>query len=222
MNESRQLAIVIPALNESASIAKVITAVNGYGTPVVVDDGSSDDTAAIARACGAQVVSHGLNRGYDAALDSGFRRAFELGFQYVITMDADGQHTPDLIQDIMRELELGADVVVGVRDKKQRFAEHVFALVARALWKIQDPLCGMKGYRMTVYAKRGHFDSFGSIGTELALFAVRNHYQIAQLSIKTRERDGEPRFGKAVSANFRIFRALLLSLWFTRALPSHG
>jgi len=63
----------------------------------VVDDGSSDGTAKIAQGEGATVVSYSVNRGYDAALESGFCKAAEIGCELVVTIDADGQHNPDLI-----------------------------------------------------------------------------------------------------------------------------
>lgn len=210
------LAIVIPALNEASSIAPVVKAAREYGLPIVVDDGSSDDTAEIARNAGAEVISHERNRGYDAALNSGFKRAAQLGSVFAVTMDADGQHNPELLGRFAQELEQGADVVIGVRDRKQRLAEHLFAYVTKWLWGIKDPLCGMKGYRMSVYNRLGHFDAFGSIGTELALFAVRNRYRLSQIPVPTRDRVGAPRFGRLLHANFLILRALLLAFWRTR------
>lgn len=211
-----RLGIVIPALNESTSIAAVVMQARRYGLPIVVDDGSVDGTGAVARAAGADVVWHEHNLGYDRALDSGFIRAAVLGCERVITMDADGQHNPDLLAHFLSEFERGADVVVGVRDRRQRIAEHAFAWVAKWLWGVHDPLCGMKGYSMDVYRACGHFDSYGSIGTELTLFAVRNGFCIAQIPVATRDRVGSPRFGRLLLANWRIFRALLLSFGRTR------
>jgi glycosyltransferase involved in cell wall biosynthesis len=202
---------VIPALNEAASIAAVVSGARCYGQCIVVDDGSTDDTAEAARVAGALVVSHAVNRGYDAALSSGFAQADRLGCEAVITLDADGQHNPELLLDFIAGLESGADVVLGVRDRKPRVAEHVFAWYTQR-FGIADPLCGMKAYRIGVYRALGHFDAYRSIGAELALFAARNGYRLANVPVKVRDRTGEPRFGRKLSANLKIFRALALSL----------
>ena len=73
-------AIVIPAFNEADSIGDVVAAVSAYGTPIVVDDGSSDDTGLLASKAGAVVVRQEVNDGYDAALSRGFDKADEMLF----------------------------------------------------------------------------------------------------------------------------------------------
>ncbi len=206
--ERPRVGIVIPALNEGRTIAAVVGQAVQFGKPVVVDDGSTDETARLAADAGADVVRLETNRGYDRALDAGFARAAELGCEYIITMDADGQHNPTLLSEFVRLLDAGADVVVGVRDRRQRFAERVFALYGKLRFGIDDPLCGMKAYRVGVYRSLGHFDSYGSIGTELALFAARQRLKVRQTAVKTRDRVDAPRFGRAMLANWRILRAL--------------
>jgi glycosyltransferase involved in cell wall biosynthesis len=203
--------LVIPAFNEAGSISAVVAAACAYGQCLVVDDGSSDSTAELARVAGARVVRHTINRGYDAALGSGFAEANRMDCEAVITLDADGQHNPELLLEFISHLDAGAAVVLGVRDRKPRLAEHVFAWYTRRLG-IADPLCGMKAYRIEVYRALGHFDAYRSIGAELALFAARNGYALASVPIKVRDRVGEPRFGRKLSANLKIFRALALSL----------
>jgi glycosyltransferase involved in cell wall biosynthesis len=209
--ERHRIGIVIPALNEETTIGSVAFSASQYGVPIVVDDGSSDETGHLAKAVGANVVTHAINRGYDEALNSGLMRASELGCEYVITMDADGQHDPTILSSFISSLDEGADVVLGIRDRRQRLAEHVFAWVSFAKWGIRDPLCGMKAYRVKIYKELGHFDSYGSIGTELALYAAKNNKKIVQLPVKTRDRNDEPRFGRRYAANKKIIRALWLS-----------
>lgn len=210
MDRSR-IGIVIPALNESASIAAVVTAASRFGVPIVVDDASTDSTAELAARHGATVVSHRNVLGYDGALNTGFSKAAEMGCEAIITIDADGQHDPSLIQRFIDALEAGADVVIGIRSRRQRLAEHLFAWYASRRYGITDPLCGMKAYRTTVLTALGHFDSYQSIGTELAIFAARSGYRVAQVPFAVRERKGSPRFGRALSGNLKILRAMLLS-----------
>lgn len=208
--ERSRVAIVIPALNESATIGQVVTQVSPFGIAVVVDDGSADTTGSVARAAGAEVVTHVNNGGYDQALNSGFARAAELGCEYAITVDADGQHDTQQLQDFIRCLDDGNDLVIGVRPRAQRVAEALFSRVARVLWQVRDPLCGMKAYRMSLYRAVGHFDSFRSIGTELSIRSVAGGCKFVQLPTRIRDRQDAPRFARGLAANWKITRAMLI------------
>ena len=210
MDRSR-VGIVIPALNESATVAVIVEKVKKYGVPIVIDDGSTDNTADVALRAGGVVVSHECNLGYDAALESGFKKASEIACDVILTLDADGQHDPRLIQKFLERIDKGADVVIGIRNERPRFAEHLFAFLTSKFHGILDPLCGLKCYRVTVYQALGHFDSYKSIGTELTLFAARGGYRIDQIPIAISERDGAPRFGRAFYANYKILRSMFLS-----------
>jgi glycosyltransferase involved in cell wall biosynthesis len=203
-----KVAIVIPALNEELAIEGVVKSILAHGVPFVVDDGSSDQTSEIARNAGAIVVTHTQNQGYDSALESGLFASIGRGFDYAITMDGDGQHTPQTIELFKQKLGEGADLVIGVRDKHQRFAETLFAMIGWYFWGVKDPLCGVKGYRLCLLAKVGYFDSYNSIGTEFTIHAVRVGYQIVQIPVTTRDRCGPSRFGIGLMANWRILKAL--------------
>lgn len=207
-----RVGIVIPALNESATIAGIVEAVRKYGVPIVVDDGSTDSTAALALKAGAVIVVHETNQGYDVALNSGFKKAAQLGVQIIITVDADGQHDTLLIQQFIDAIDSGADIVVGIRSSRQRVAEHIFAWYTGVCFGVNDPLCGMKAYRILVYEELGHFDSYGSVGTELMIFAAKKGYRFVQIAFDVRERSGESRFGQILSANYKIIRAMMLAI----------
>ncbi|MCY9695064.1 glycosyltransferase family 2 protein, partial [Paenibacillus alginolyticus] len=89
--------IIIPAFNEEANIGKVLQGIYARKLPVdvlIIDDGSLDKTAAIARSQSAIVVSHPCNLGYGAALQTGYQYAFAKGYRYLIQFDADDQHDP--------------------------------------------------------------------------------------------------------------------------------
>lgn len=207
-SEINDLGIVIPALNEEKSIAKVVKQVVAHGRVIVVDDGSTDDTGKVATGAGAIVVRHPQNRGYDAAMSSGFAKASELGCKFVITMDGDGQHDSSLIKTFREQMEK-QDLVLGVRPAKARLAEKLFAAYTQLRFGVKDPLCGMKGYRMELYQELGHFDSYGSIGTELSLYALHRKRPFVQIPVPIRDRDGKPRFGRTLKSNYLIMRALV-------------
>lgn len=109
--------IVIPAYNEATCIHEVVIEARQVADAVlVVDDGSRDDTAAKAKAAGALVVRHAINRGLGGALGTGIAGAVKLGADAVVTMDADGQHRAVDARRIFERLEQGdTDFVIGSR-----------------------------------------------------------------------------------------------------------
>ena len=110
--------VVIPALNEAEVVGDVIEQVRRECPNVVlVNDGSTDDTAARARLAGAQVVSHAINLGQGAALQTGITYALRLGASHIVTFDADGQHDPRQIATLIQSLGPGFDVALGSRFK---------------------------------------------------------------------------------------------------------
>lgn len=108
---------VIPAYNEATQIADVIKNTSAFvDRIVVVDDGSRDDTARIAREAGATVIQHPINRGLGATLGTGIKAARQLGGEVIITLDADGQHLPHEIPLFIEAIrERGHDAVLGSR-----------------------------------------------------------------------------------------------------------
>lgn len=109
--------VLIPARNEAAQIASVVQQVLKQGFEVlVVDDGSGDQTAALAQAAGARVLRHLVNRGQGAALKTGCAYALKNGYQTVVFFDADGQMMADEIKQIIKPIESGGvQVVLGSR-----------------------------------------------------------------------------------------------------------
>lgn len=112
-----EVVALIPAYNEERFIGSLVLAVRSFvDYVVVVDDGSTDRTAAIARAAGAVVVQHPLNQGKAEAVNTGFSHLRQLGPQAVVMLDGDGQHRVDDIPAVLAPVLAGeADVVVGSR-----------------------------------------------------------------------------------------------------------
>src|SRR5579871_6712410 len=112
-SENRRLLAVVPAYNEFATVAAVVAALRKFAREfdvLVVDDGSTDDTAARARQAGAIVVRLPFNLGIGGAVQTGFQYALEHGYDYMAQVDADGQHDAaelrKLVQAMLAEPEL--------------------------------------------------------------------------------------------------------------------
>jgi glycosyltransferase involved in cell wall biosynthesis len=109
--------VIVPAYGEEARIGEVVAGIRRHCPQVVVvDDGSGDRTAAAAEQAGATVLRHAVNQGKGAALNTGFQYAREGGYDFVITMDADGQHDPDDIPAFLDAYRrTGVPVLIGNR-----------------------------------------------------------------------------------------------------------
>lgn len=165
--------VVIPAYNEEKTIGDVITQVNEYVREgivhkiVVVDDCSQDKTADIARALQVDVISHVINRGYGAAQQTGLKVAVEEHFDYVIQIDADGQHDPKYIPLFTETMKEGDyDIILGSRFLNKSYKEYVFTrivgikfftLIVNALGSVAltDITSGYKMYRVSALTKVG-------------------------------------------------------------------
>jgi len=113
----REAVVLIPAYNEEHRIEKTVLETRRYVDDIiVVDDGSLDKTASIAKKAGADVISYRTNRGIGHAVKLGLRKALDLDPGIVVFMDADGQHDPRYIPNFIKAIEDGADYVYGKRD----------------------------------------------------------------------------------------------------------
>jgi len=115
VKDGRVIAL-IPAWNEGSRLLPVLETTLAYLPVLVVDDGSHDDTSAVAEAVGATVVCHERNRGKGVALVTGFKWATEHGYDAVLTLDADGQHDPTEIPKFLDAYQADAgDLIIGRR-----------------------------------------------------------------------------------------------------------
>lgn len=227
---SSKVAIVIPAYNEEGSIKSVINELNKVLIDiyidididiVVVNDCSSDTTVNKVKEANAHVVDLKVNHGYSKAIEQGLIFSCEkLKVDYLVTMDADGQHDPASVKEIINLiLSDNFDMVVGERGKCARFSEKLYALYYKLKFGISDPLCGLKAYKTPFFVKYGKFETFDSIGTELLTWALLNKSKITESKVNIRPRNDEPRFGSSFSANKRIFKSLIQSIAYIKRYP---
>ena len=198
MADATATSVIIPAFNEAASIERVIGGLRTAGAwhqIIVVDDGSGDDTAARARAAGADVVRHPYNKGNGAAVKSGVRRATG---EYILILDADGQHQP---ADAMRLLErLGDyDLVVGARAAATQATAPRRAGNALLNWlagyltdrRIPDLTSGFRAARRSQFREFLHLVPNGfSTPTTTTLAFLKAGYSVDFVPVEARQRLG--------------------------------
>jgi len=119
MSKESRVLVIIPAYDEEKNIGRVIKEVRESvldADVVVIDDGSRDGTAKVAREEGAKVLSHCVNLGPGAATQTGYRYALMHSYELIVQLDGDGQHDPTSIKDLLNTLENGSyDMVIGSR-----------------------------------------------------------------------------------------------------------
>ncbi len=147
--EPGRLLVVIPALNEAEDIGDVIDQVHALGLAdvLVVDDGSTDGTPAVARAHGATVMRAPLWQGAWGAMQTGIRHAVRHGYEGVVTLDADGQHEPASVPELL-EAARNADVVIAACPSRGSTLRHVAWTYFRFLtgYRLEDLTSGFRFY----------------------------------------------------------------------------
>jgi len=143
--------VLIPAKNEEATVGKVVASIKTRfnATVLVIDDESTDNTAQVARAAGAQVLSLTLSLGAWGAIQTGLRYAVKHGFNIVVTMDADGQHEADSIPALIQPiLEGECAVVIGAYPQRGSWARRLAWAFFRQLSEldIRDLTSGLRVY----------------------------------------------------------------------------
>jgi glycosyltransferase involved in cell wall biosynthesis len=227
------LVVVIPAFNEAESVGPVVRAVrtiiDGLGTAaLVMDDGSHDGTADVARAAGAMVCSLGRNVGQGVVLRLGYRLASARGARYIATADADGQFDPGELPFLLAPLVSGdADFVNGSRrlgrniqaDQVRRAGVVVFGALLSALTgtRITDPSNGLRAWRTevtdTVALKQPQYQT-----SELLIRTIAHGFRVLEVPATMYERSaGVSKKGRNWRYGLRFARVIATTAWEERA-----
>jgi len=199
IDTGQTLSIIIPAKNEAAVIGEVVTSVREcypQAEILVVDDGSDDETAALARKSGAKVVTHPVSLGNGAAIKSGARAA---SGDIFVMMDGDGQHRAEDIRFLVAEVEKGYDMAIGARDSGSHAG--VGRLAANGLYnvfasmisghRILDLTSGFRAVRAELFSKFLYLLPNGfSYPTTITMAFLRSGYPVTFIPIKADKRTG--------------------------------
>lgn len=184
--------LVMPAYNEERTIGAVVRKARRYGTVLVINDASSDQTAREARRAGATVVSHSRNKGLGAALQTGFSYALKHGYGAVITIDSDGQHDPDEIPKFLRKIEEGYDFVLGQRDLTnypfiKKFGNFFLELATNFVsgTRLKDTESGYRALRTEALKKFLLSAERYEVAVEIVYEAGRNKLRCANVPVRS-------------------------------------
>lgn len=209
----RRVAIIVPALNEQATVGNVVrgclralSAERFDVMPIVIDDGSRDRTAEAAREAGATVIAHHTNRGVGRAFQSGLEYAVERDADYVVNIDADGQFSPEDITRLLDPLEAGqADVALASRFKDaslvpdmpwikkwgNRWMSRLVSRIAKR--RFDDVSCGFRAYNREASLRLNPWGDF-TYTHESILELVAKRMRIVEIPTRVR---GVREFGRS-------------------------
>lgn len=196
-SDKPKIVVCIPAYNESKSISNIVQGARKYcSTIIVCDDGSVDQTSEMARAAGATVIRHNVNRGYGSAIKTLFNAAKELEADIMITLDSDGQHDPSQIPDIITPVMRNqADIVIGsrflIRNDREKVPKYR-TLGIKALTKlthivsynnITDAQSGFRAYSKKALSSIRLREDGMAVSTEILVRAKDSNLRIKEVPV---------------------------------------
>ena len=218
--------VIIPTYNEAKAIAGLVKEIKRQNLDVlVVDDGSGDNTAQIAKDSGAIVLRNEINQGKGASLIKGFNYALNQDYDAVITMDGDGQHLPEDIPYFIR-LAAYSDGAIFIGNRMQRtkniplvrfltnkFMSWLLSGIARQ--KIPDTQCGFRLIKKEALKKVPLATSKYETESEILIRGSRLGFKIESVPIKTIYMGEKSRINPFIDT-LRFFRFLIRELWTTK------
>jgi glycosyltransferase involved in cell wall biosynthesis len=216
----------VPALNEEAAISRVIDEIRAFDPEleiVVIDDGSADRTAQVARAAGAHVLRLPFNLGIGGAVQTGFRYAYENGFELAVRVDGDGQHDPAQLAAVVEPVIRGeADIVVGSRylgpggkgyrsTAPRRAGIRILARVVSLLTgqRITDPTSGFQALNRKAISLFAADYPHDYPEVEALVLLLRHRLRLREVPIAMRPRAGGRSSIRTLSSGYYMVKVLL-------------
>lgn len=235
----QKILVIIPAFNEGATIIPIIQKIRKMypNDIIVINDGSTDDTTEILQSIRTKFISHSFNLGYGSSLQTGYLYALRYGYEYVVQLDADGQHRPEYIGSLVNELiSNSADLVIGSRYKDKEYGPKyslirylgtkLFNLLIRILTgvSITDSTSGFQGMnRQVVEFYINDFFPHDYPDADVLISTIKKGFRIKEVPVEM-----EPRADKKRSMHsgwkpfYYIFKLLFSMLVTVLRRPPQG
>ena len=207
--EKSKVAIIVPIFNEEKTIEKLLINLKKIGSLIVVDDYSSDSTPKILKKFNFKIIKNPKNLGYEKSLKKGIIYAVKKNFKYIVTVDGDGEHYISDVRKVLKKLKYN-DVVYTSRKNIFRISEKIIKFFFSIILKIEDPLSGLKGYKINLLKKYDFKDWDGTYGSGILIFGQSKNYKISKINININKRKDPSRIGNNFLLNLSILRLLLI------------
>jgi glycosyltransferase involved in cell wall biosynthesis len=236
----RRVALV-PAFNEEANVGRVIDEIRAFDPAldvVVIDDGSYDRTAEVAHEHGATVVRLPFNLGIGGAVQTGFRYAFEQGYDLAVRLDGDGQHDPSQLDRILAPVLSGeADIVVGSRfaeagagyrsSRSRRVGIRLLAWVVSRIVgrRVTDTTSGFQALNRRAIELFAHDYPHDYPEVEATIMVSRHRLRSVEVPVSMRERGGGRSSITALRSVYymvKVLLAIFVGLFRRNVVPQEG
>ena len=216
--EEFKIIILIPAYNEIDKLEIVIRDIkknyqNNFRI-IVADDCSDDGTYEWLKNNKIEFLRSNKRKGYTENLISGMNHIIKYAYksEYLLTMDADGEHKVLNLDKIMSLVKnnLDVDLFVGNRDKKNRFFETILGFFFKIKFGIFDPLCGFKLYRINFVQKHLNIISKNYFLLDFIIYAKKENLNMKNFNIEVSKRLGNSRIGNFITSNVKILNCFKL------------
>ena len=222
-----KICIIIPTHNEVKTIKNLVSNIRAQGFDIlVVDDGSTDQTAAEAQEGGARLIKHTSNKGKGLSLREGFNFAVKNNYDAVITIDGDDQHDPENLKDFILKKEASeADIIIGNRMEKtkkmpfirfitNRFMSFVISKICAQF--IPDSQCGFRLITTKALKSLELSTANFEIESEVLIEASRKKYKIESIPIKTIYKDEKSKISPLLDT-LRFIVFILRKSWISKS-----
>lgn len=218
-----RILLIVPAYNEEENIVRVCKNLRENYSQydfVVVNDGSKDRTLELCKENDFPVIALPVNLGLAGAFQTGMKYAYRNGYDYAVQFDADGQHLPEYIENMITEVEKGKDIVIGSRfvtEKKplslRMFGSHLIAGTIRVTtgFKIKDPTSGMRIFNRETIREFAEKLNYGPEPDTIA-YMIKKGKKVSEVQVKMQERiAGESylNFSKSILYMLRMMVSLI-------------
>ena len=200
--------ILIPSYNEKKTLLKVIKKLPKFKIQII-DDCSQDNTnKAVKNFKNVSLYRNKINIGYEQSLNKGFKLLGNSNFDFIITMDADGEHSVKNVPKIIKFCNrYNPDLVIGNRHKKNRLIEIILSFFFKLRFKIIDPLSGFKAYKikkLNLISKKNIVNNYFLV--DLLRSFIKYKMNVKSINIHAKPKlKRNPRVGGALYVNLKIF-----------------
>lgn len=208
--------VIIPAYNEEANIERVVEELTEHDPQLdylVVNDGSTDGTAAICRGKGYHLLDLPVNLGLAGCFQAGMKYAWQKGYAYAIQFDGDGQHRPEYIGVMRQKMEEGYEIVIGSRfvNKKKDYSMRMIGsrLIEAAIFittgvKVEDPTSGMRMFNRDMIGEFALNLNYGPEPDTIS-YLLKQGAKVAEVPVEIAERfAGESYLKPVVAAKYMV------------------
>ena len=210
-----KIVIIIPCFNEGNTIYKIYKKASRYGKVLIVDDGSSDNSREILYKKKIKFLKNNQNIGYEASIIKGIKYILKnyKYIKYVATIDADGELLPKFIPILLRNLiKSDLDIIIGSRNTMNRFSEHMLKFIFNIKFNIDDPISGLKIYKLNVLRKIINQISNKHFLVDIIIISYYYEFKIGFCKTKVDKRKGRAKVGGNFLMNIKILKIIFSTL----------